>query len=156
MPRCATHLDRAPTAVAALPPVVPAAVAEAARVARHTGCGRLRTRGPARGLRRRRRRVWPALCLRLDLLSEVLHVQNNSTSQVLPRMCLRRCGMVSHLPTPRSLLKIAASHVSLSGFISSLALCSDKVLQHLEPCDLSGLTFFSHVSAQVKPKAGRN
>ena len=73
MPRCATYLDRAPTAVAALSPVVPAAVAKAARVARHAGCGRLRARGPARGLRGRGRRVWPALCLRLDLLSEVLH-----------------------------------------------------------------------------------
>lgn len=58
---------------AALPPVVPAAVAEAARVARHAArCGGRRARRAAGGLGGGRRRVWPALRLRLDLFPEVL------------------------------------------------------------------------------------
>ena len=88
MKECRAYLHRAAAAAArsaaALPPVFPAAVAKAARVARHARW-RPRDSSPARGLARRRRCVWSALCLRFDLLPKVLQAQGGQNARTLER-----------------------------------------------------------------------
>ena len=69
------HWASAAPAMAAVAPVVPAALPKAARVARHAPGRQPGSPGPAAGLAGRRRCVGPPLRLRLDLLPEVLHAR---------------------------------------------------------------------------------
>ena len=70
------------TAMAAVAPVVPAAVPKAARVARHTPGGRPGSPSPAAGLAGRRRGVGPALRLCLYLFPEVLRARTRLSEPI--------------------------------------------------------------------------